>query len=151
MRRRDRRFVQIVKSELSNGSDIESAGELAVTTLYPHLQSAGAIERKWTQKLRQPDICAAIRDSFEDDADFTFGDGLKKLVEHIRTATDKSPAGSLDALKMYFALTVPKATKKVEVKSMTLSATMKGQDSAPAMVARAIGEAVAETEDERDE
>ena len=65
-------------------------------------------------------------------------DGVRKVIEHITTPTDKLPLGNPDMLKLYFSQTTEEQTKKLQIDSRTLVAHKMISDEPPKMRARVL-------------
>jgi hypothetical protein len=65
-------------------------------------------------------------------------DGVRKVIEHITTPTDKMPLGNPDMLKLYFSQTTEEQTKKLQIDSRTLVAHKMISEEPPKMRARVL-------------
>ncbi len=111
----------------------------------------------------RPDWVENMRDLFEVAGGFSPVDGVRKVVQHIegrievqRTAVTKDGEivnytetlpPSLEALKHYHSMTVPKATKQVQVDTRMLVAHRMVSDAPPVMRARVLKPADAKLSD----
>jgi hypothetical protein len=163
MRARYQQFVDYFLEELAKAPNPSYAAEVAGMRCgwmyrngYP--MKRDAVAKKAERLLRRGDVTEAIRNYFSELADFSPVDGARKLVEHIHgiehdatVLVDGSPVTyrarekpSLDALKHYHALALPKAAKQVNVDQRVVVAKALISETPPPIRVRALeGEAKA--------
>jgi hypothetical protein len=160
VRRRHEQFIGYFLEELASHPP-EFAAELAGMRCHWVFHGGTpmnkyAVAKKAEKLLKRPDITEAIRAHFTELADFTPVDGARKLVEHINgieyektvivdgqplTYTDKEKP-SLDALKHYHALVLPKPAKHVQVDQRVVVSKVLISDQAPTIRVRELNPAV---------
>ena len=120
---------------------------------YSPLKDA-TIKKKALTLLKRPDVCAAVAQIFDVSAGFAPHHGAKKLVDWIEGNVvgpdGESLPASLDALKFYFGMVIPKPERKSITRNLNVNQTIPAprMDELPKMAPRAIGAVVVNEERE---
>lgn len=114
MRERDRHFVLAVRERGIPLTDEErrDVAEVAWPTMEEWNQPA--LNRKIKQKLRQPDVRAALSSIYEAVGSFTPAEAFALQIAHMRK-------GHYPALRDYMISAMPTQAKKVEIDSRSLN------------------------------
>lgn len=86
--------------------------------------------------LNDANVIEEMRNWFEDEAGFSPAEAAQTLVGHIRQTEDRM--ASLQGLRMYYDRTLPKPTKRVDVKQESVVARITVHNEVPPIAVRSI-------------
>ena len=153
-RKRDRYWLTRVLGHLAKGLAVDEALDDATRACFPSVKKDAAVQARSLTQIRKPDICQAVDDCFGVHG-FSVDDAIKMHIGHIKGEITKQvvvggevvdlrlPASFL-ALQVYYKLTLPAQTARVQIEHSNIGDMLKtiDADTQESAVMRTVGEVI---------